>query len=92
MTGLQVIGQMAPLIPETLDKIDADKTVDEVWAITGAPMKVLRDDADIAPLRDARGKMAQQQMALQMAQQGADVVKTGSEVDTNMAKSKEVKK
>jgi len=89
MTGLTLVGQMAPLMPDVLDKVSADKVVDETWGILGAPARVLRDDSEIEALRDAKGKMAQQQVALQMAQQGADVVKTGSEVDANIAKTKQ---
>lgn len=88
MTGLTLVGQMAPMVPEVLDKISADKVVDETWGILGAPVRVLRDDAEIEALREAKGKIAQQQMAMQMAQQGADVVERGSKVDLNLAKSK----
>ncbi|RTK93054.1 hypothetical protein EKI60_06470 [Candidatus Saccharibacteria bacterium] len=89
MTGLSVVGQMAPLIPDVLDKVSGDKTVDEVWAITGAPMRVLRDDTEIEEIRTAKGQMAQQQMAMQMATQGADLVEKGSKIDVNLAKAKE---
>jgi hypothetical protein len=92
MTGLSVVGQMAPLIPDVLDKVSGDKTVDEVWAITGAPMRVLRDDTEIEEIRTAKGQMAQQQMAMQMAAQGADVIEKGSKVDVNLAKAKEGQK
>jgi hypothetical protein len=92
MSGLQLIGQIAPMIPDVLDKVSADKVVDETWSILGAPVKVLRDDAEIDALRESRGRMAQQQMAMENLERGAGVVKTGSEVDKNLAASAQVGK
>lgn len=85
ITGLTLVGQMAPMVPDILDKVNPDKTVDTVWSILGAPVRVLRDDAEIQQIREAKGKMAQQQMAMEQLERGAGVVKTGSEVDKNMA-------
>lgn len=87
ITGLTLVGQMAPIVPDVIDKVNPDKTVDTVWSILGAPVKVLRDDAEIQAIREAKGRMAQQQMAMNQLEQGANVVKTGSEVDKNMAAS-----
>ena len=78
---------MAQMVPDVLDKVSPDRTVDEIWSITGAPMKVLREDSEVDSIREAKGKMAQQQMAMQMVQQGADAVQKGSQVDLNMAKA-----
>lgn len=94
MTGLNLVGQMAQFVPEVIDGVDPDKTRNEVWSILGAPTRVLRDDTEVDALREARGKMAQQQIAMQNLQQGAEVVERGSKVDLNMAnanKSKESK-
>jgi hypothetical protein len=48
---------------------------------------VLRDDTEIQAIREAKGRMAQQQMAMAQVEQGANVVKTGSEIDKNLAMS-----
>jgi len=85
ITGLTLVGQMAAVTPDVVDKVDPDKTVDTVWSILGAPIKVLRDDAEIQQIREMKGKMAQQQVAMEQLERGAGVVKTGSEVDKNMA-------
>jgi hypothetical protein len=92
VTGLTLVGQMAQFAPEATDKIDTDKTTDEVWSILGAPDRVLRTDTDIAKLRETRGKMAQQQHAMELANQGADTVHKGSQVDLNLAKAGAQKK
>ena len=86
--GLTLVGQMAQFAPQVTDKVDPDKVVDEAWAITGAPDRVLRDDGEIQKLREVRGKLAQQQQQMNMAQQGAETVKSGSAVDLNLAKAK----
>ncbi len=85
MTGLQVVGQVAQLVPDVLDKINPDAVVDETWDIIGAPAKVLRDDADVQDIREAKAEMMQQQMAMAGAQQGAEIVKSASEIDKNVA-------
>lgn len=91
MTGLGIVGQIAALDPSVLDKVDSDRVVDETWAITGAPVSVLRDDAEVDEIRQAKNQAAQQQEQMAMMQQGADVVEKGSKVDLNLAKAGESK-
>jgi hypothetical protein len=88
VSGLTLVGQMAQFNPEVTDKIDSDKVIDEAWNITGAPARVLRDEEELGALREAKGKAAQQQHDMAMAQQGADVIQKGSQVDLNLAKAK----
>jgi hypothetical protein len=66
ITGLTMMGQMAQFTPEIMDKINPDKVTDEVWAITGASVKVLRDDAEIKKIREGRAEasMKAQEMAM----------------------------
>ena len=92
VTGLTLVGQMAQFAPQSVDKVDPDKVIDEAWSIIGAPDRVLRTDSDIAQLRETRGKMAQQQQAMELANQGADTVQKGSQVDLNLAKAGAQKK
>lgn len=89
VTGLGLVGQMAQFDPAVLDKISSDKVVDEAWSIIGAPVRVLRDDAEVADIRQNRGAMAQQASQMGMLQAGADVVEKGSKVDLNVAKAKQ---
>lgn len=90
MTGLQIVGQMAQLDPSVLDKINPDKVTDEVWSVLGAPEKVFRDDSEIQAIRDARGKMAQAQMDMEMVNQGADVIQKGSQAAKNSKEAESV--
>lgn len=87
MTGLQVVGQVAQMMPDILDKVSPDAVVDETWDIIGAPAKVLRDDAEVEAIREAKVKAAQEQMQMQGVQQGAEIVKSASEIDKNVAEA-----
>ena len=88
VSGLTLVGQMAQFDQSVIDKIAPDKVVDEAWSIIGAPIRVLRDDAEVNSIRQTRGQMAAQAQQMAMAKQGADVVHTGSQVDLNLAKAK----
>lgn len=87
-TGLTIVGQMAEYLPDVLDKISGDKVVDETWQIIGGPSRVLRDEEEVKIIREEKAAIAQKQMQMEQVQQGADVIKKGSEVDLNMAKTK----
>ena len=88
VSGLTLVSQMAQFNPSVVDKVDPDKVVDEAWEITGAPDRVLRDDAQVQKIRESKAKQAQQQQQLDMLERGASVVKDGSQVDLNVAKAK----
>jgi len=83
-TALGVAGNMAQIMPTVLDKIDADKVIDNVWGITGAPVSTLRDDKEVNEVRQARAEQEAQLMQMQQAQETAGVIKTASEADKNM--------
>ena len=83
ITAMSVIGQSAQLMPDIIDKINADKFADEVWDVTGANVKILRDDNEIAELREGRAEQLADQQAMGMEQAGASVAETASKVDKN---------
>lgn len=92
MNGLMMIGQMAQYSPEILDKVNPDRVVDETWDITGAPVSVLRDDAEIQQIREGRAQasMKQQEMAQMMG--GAQVAKDAGAAVAGFSKAKDPKK
>lgn len=92
VTGLQMVGQMAQMSPDVLDKVDPDKVTDEVWSITGAPVRVLRDDAEIAEIRKSRAESAMQQQQMAQVAGGAMIAKDASAAAAGFAKAKESKK
>ena len=89
--GLTMIGQMAQMSPEVLDKINPDKVTDEVWAITGAPVKVLRDDDEIKQIREGRAQASMQAQEMATVQMGAQVAKDAGSAEASFAKAKESK-
>lgn len=87
MSGITLVGQMATMVPDALDKIDTDKVVDEAWSILGSPARVLRDDDDLQELRQAKADAGMQQMQMNNVQKTADALATGSQADLNIAKA-----
>ena len=85
VTALTMTGQMANFAPEILDGVDPDKTRDEVWGITGAPVKVLRADDEIQKIREARGQKQQAAEQLMMMQEGAKTVQSAAAADKLLA-------
>ena len=91
MTGLTMVGNMAQFTPEVLDKLDTDKVTDEVWAITGAPIKVLRDDAEVQKIREGRAEQAMKQQEMAQIAGGAMIAKDAGAAEASFAKAKEKK-
>lgn len=91
VTGLTMIGNMAQYSPEVLDKIDPDKVTDEVWAITGAPVKVLRDDDEIGQIRRGRAEASMQQNQMAQMAAGAQIAKDAGAAEAGFAKAKDTK-
>lgn len=87
ITGLGLVGNMAPMVPDVMDKIDPDKVVDEAWGIIGATPRVLRSDDEIQRIREGRQAAQAQAAAIKHIQQSADAVKTGSDIDKNLAEA-----
>ena len=75
VTALTMVGQMAQLAPEVLDNVDPDQVTKEVWSITGAPIKVLRDDDEIQRIREGRQQALAEQQQMASAQVLATTLK-----------------
>jgi len=76
------IGAAAQVWPEVTDKIDADAWADEMAVRYNVPPKILREDDDIADLRQSRAKA----MAAQESQD-AEAVAASTAVDVAKAQS-----
>ena len=92
VTALTMTGQMAQFAPEVLDKVDPDKTADEIWNITGAPVRVLRDDQEIETIRESRSQEQARQQELVMAQQAAMAGKDMAQGEKHLADAQAVGK
>ena len=89
VSGLTMVGQMAQLAPDVMDKVSPDRTVDEIWSITGAPVRVLREDSEVQAIREGRQKMLAEQQQMMTLEQGANVLDKGAKANLNLTKSQE---
>lgn len=62
------MAMIAPASPDCVDKLDADQAIDQAANVLNVPAGVIRSDADVAKLRNAR---AEQQAAQMQAMQAA---------------------
>jgi hypothetical protein len=90
VTSLQMVGQMAQFTPEVLDGVDSDKARNEIWNITGAPIRVLRDDSEIQAIRENRAQQQAAAQELAMAGAMAQVGKDAGQADKHMAEAQAV--
>lgn len=88
LNALTASAQIAQFIPESLQKIDGDKAIDEIWAMNGAPARVLRSDEEIVAIREgiAQQQAAEQQLAAMGA--GANIAKTAAEGEKALYEAK----
>ena len=76
--------QIGTIIPDAVDNINADEIIQDVRDLYGCNPKYTRGEDEVKAIREARAQAIQQQQQLEMLQKGADVVKTGSEIDQNL--------
>lgn len=82
MNALAITGQIAQFNPEVLDKVDADKAVEQVFDISSVSI-LLRSDNEVNQIRQQRAQQMQAQQEMMALQQGADIFKTAAEGEKN---------
>lgn len=80
---LGVAGHIAGMIPDVLDKIDADQAIDELNRVLGVKPGIIRPDEVVAELREIRSQRQLEQQATLQAQQSIESAKTLSETDVS---------
>jgi len=78
---LGIVSQISQVKPESLDKIDEDKTIDIIAQIKGINPDILRDPKQIKMIRENRQKAMEMQQQMMAMQQGSQIAKTGAEAD-----------
>jgi len=68
-----MVGQLAGANPEVLDKIDMDKTVDEIADVEGINPALIRDASEVKEIRQARATAQEAVKKMQMMEAGAKV-------------------
>lgn len=76
------VGQLAQIKPEVVDKLNADKAVDNYADMYGVDPEVVFSDEEVAAVRQQRAQQQQMQEQAAMAQGAAETAKSASEVDT----------
>ncbi len=69
---MELIGSLAQINPQVLDKVDFDESVEITRQTTGVTPKILRDDEEVAEIREARQKQQEMQQQVQLAAQAAE--------------------
>lgn len=85
MNALSMVGQIAQLKPEALDKVDADEAIDEISDITGVPSRIINTDDKVRRIREARAEAQALEAQMMQAQAMAQTYKTAAEGDKNVA-------
>lgn len=78
-TYLTIIGQMAQMAPDVMDKIDTDKVVDKLCKIYSVDPDIIRDEDEIDAIREFRSQQQAQQQQVMAAANMAQIYKTGAE-------------
>jgi hypothetical protein len=80
---LQLVGGLASVKPEVLDKLNADQMVDEAAEMLGIPAGVVVPDEVVAKIRDARKQQQAAMQAAAMVPAAAKAAKDLSETQTD---------
>lgn len=77
---LMVVGELAKVNIEAIDRLDIDKATKELGDIYNVP-QVLRGDDEVAKIRQARAEQVQQQQLIDSAVPGSQAIKNVVEAD-----------
>lgn len=73
------VGGLQAVDPTAMDKFNVDEAIDEMNRLLGNPQKILRDDKDVAAIRQQRAQAEKQAMDSQMAVQDMSAIKSGAQ-------------
>ena len=76
---LDLVGRMAAIDPNVVDKIDGDQVIDEYSNMLGVPTNIIRSDDAVAKIREARAVQQQQDNRMAQAAVAVDSAKTMSD-------------
>lgn len=85
---LSRVGNIAAVLPQVLDKIEEDKTVEIMAEISGVNPDMMRSPEDIKKIRENRQKMQQAQMQMDAMHKGAAIAETAGSAAKNFAGAK----
>lgn len=74
-------GNMAQAFPEILDKIDADKAIEQYAEMQGVSPVIIRDQKAVDAIRRQKAQAAQAQQAAELAKQGSETARNLGQVN-----------
>ena len=81
---------MAQIVPNVIDKVDEDKTVDEMSRIMSITPRILRDERAVNKIREDRQKQQAQVMEMEKLHKAAAIAKTAGEAGKAGAEAAQV--
>ena len=85
---ISMVGQLAQVNPQVLDKINFDKTVDEIADVNGINPELIRDEAEVKEIRDARAIAEEAARKMQALEQGANIAAKGAKAVKDIKEAK----
>jgi hypothetical protein len=82
---LAMMGQVAQMSPEVVDKLDADELIDQYVRLTNIPSALVRTDEETAALRQARAEQQRQAQEMMAMQAQAASMKQGASAAKDLA-------
>ncbi len=78
------VSAISQVLPEVIDKIDGDETIDIIAKIRRVNPDLLRDDEVVKAIREQRAAVAEQQARMNSAEQLAGTLKDGASADKDL--------
>lgn len=81
---LNRVGSLTAIDAQVVDKVKADKVVDELSSIEGVSSILIRDEKEVALIRKQRAEQQAQIAQMAALSEAANIAKTGSEAAKNL--------
>ena len=85
--AIGIIASFGQVSPDVFDKIDFDEAVNYVSEITNITPKIIRDDGEVAEIREGRQQTEAMAQQMAMMEQGTRTVETAANADRTMAEA-----
>ena len=81
---LATVAEISQLVPSVLDKIDTDKAVDIIAEINGTNPELIRDDKEVATIREIKQQIEEKREQIEQAGQVAQTAETITRAEKNL--------
>ncbi len=87
LRALATVGEMSVFAPNVIDKINPDKAVDIIADVIGINPQIVRDDEEVAVIRQVRAEQKAAVAQAELLKTGAGAAKDISQVEKNLAEA-----